>query len=111
MKIIYKKEISGITSDEKDSAEIVLNEYGDRLEKKLGDEIEIEIHVKTYGKIKTNEYEVSLRVSGLGTKSSSKHFFESNATERDFVRAVHSALKKLNAEIEHKLHVSDQGRR
>jgi len=111
MKVVYKKEISGITDDEKNASESAIMEYGEKIERKLGEEVEIEIHVKTYGKIKTNEYEVSLRVLCSGSKSCSRHFFESKASERDFSRAVHSALKKLDTEIEHRLHISDQGKR
>jgi hypothetical protein len=110
MKVVYKKEIMGITDDEKKSSELIINEYGEGIERKLGEEIELDVYVKTYGKIKTNEYEVNLRVLCSGNKSCSGHFFESNASERDFSRAVHSALKKLDTEIEHRLHISDNGK-
>ncbi len=111
MKVVYKKEIMGITDDEKNASEVVIKEYGNKIERRLGEEIEIEVYVKTYGKIKANEYEVNLKLMCSGSKSCSGHFFESNATERDFSKAVHFALKKLDTEIEHKLHVSDRGKR
>jgi len=111
VKIIYKKEIEGITHDELNSADLILKEYGEKIERKLGDEVEIEIYVKNYGKIKTNEYEVTLRVLCSGNNGCNRHFFASKTTERDFLKAVHAALNKLDAEIEHKLHVSDQGKR
>lgn len=109
--IIYKKDIDGITMDEKDSAEGILNEFGERVEKRLDDDVDIEVYVKNYGKIKTNEYEVSLRILCSGKRTCSKHFFEAKATERDFRKAVSSCIDKLNTEIEHKLHLSNQGRR
>jgi len=111
VEIIFKKEIEGITYDEKDSCNSLLIEHGGRIERKLGEDISIEVYVKNYGKIKTNEYEVNLRVLCSGKKSCSKHFFEAKGIERDFRSAVLSALKKLDVEIEHKLHLSDQGRK
>jgi hypothetical protein len=108
VKIIYKKEIPGIIGDEKEFIDNALNQFGELAEKKLKEELSIEVYVKNYGKTKTNEYEVSLRLSCSGSKSCSKYFFESNATERDFSKAVNSAIEKMNTEIEHKLHVSDR---
>jgi hypothetical protein len=108
VKIIYKKAISGISDDEKEFSDKILNDYGDRVEKKLGEDLTLEVYFKKYGKVKINEYEVSLRISCSGSNNCSKYFIESNATERDFGKAVHNALKKMDTEIEHKLHVSDQ---
>ena len=110
-KVIYKKAMVEISDDEKEFSNKILNDYSNRVEKKLGEDLTLEVYFKKYGKIKTNEYEVSLRLFCSGSNSCSKYFIEANATERDFGKAVHNALKKMDTEIEHKLHVSDRRKR
>jgi len=111
VEILYKKYVAGTDDDEKEFADRVLREYGERNEVKLKEEMVIEVYVKKFGKIKTNEYEVTLRLICSGNKTCSKYFFEAKASERDFGKAVHSALKKLDNEIEHKMHLMDQNKR
>jgi len=109
-KIIYKKEILGVTEDEKEFADNLIHEYCEKAEKTLGEDLTIEVYVKKYGKVKTNEYEVNLRLF-CSENNSSNLFIESNATERDYGKTVKSALKKMDTEMEHKLHVSDRRKR
>lgn len=109
--VIFKREIPEIYSSEREFVDGLLKDYGEKLERRLGTEVILEVVIKDYGKIKTNEVEVSIRIVCSGKSNCSNYFFEANAGERDLGKAIHSAILKLNVEIEHKLHLSDQGKR
>ncbi|VVB78217.1 Uncharacterised protein [uncultured archaeon] len=100
--------------DEKDKTEEVenlINKDCEKLERKIGEETSLEINIKKYGKVKTNEFEISARLFCFEKAKSSKQFFEANVTERDLVKGIRKIIEKLNTEIEHKMHLSDRRRK
>lgn len=109
--IQFKKELSEEHLNEKELVKKILLDYGNKLEKRLGEELTIEIHTKDHGKIKSNNVDVTLRILCSGSRTCSKHFFEANANDKNLLKAIHITLSRLNTEIEHKLRLSDQGKR
>jgi len=105
-----KLKILGLDEKEKDKIELVeslLTKEGEKLERKIGEEIFIEFIVKTYGKMKVNEFEIVVRVFCSEKTKCSKHFFEANVVDRDLIKGTHKILDKLDNEVEHKMHMSD----
>ncbi|MBS3079180.1 hypothetical protein J4218_03600 [Candidatus Pacearchaeota archaeon] len=111
VEIIFKREIPEAYAAERDFVESLLKEYGLKIERKLGEDISLEVVIKDYGKTKTNNVDVAIRIICSGKASCSRYFFEANSGDRDLGKAIHNSLTKLNTEIEHKLHLSDQGKR
>jgi len=111
VEIIFKREIPVAYAGEKDFVNGLLKDYGEKIERKLKEEVSLEVVIKDYGKIKTNQVEVAIRAICSGNANCSNHFFEANVGDRDLGKAIHAALTKLNTEMEHRLHLSDQGKR
>ena len=109
-----KTKLLGFDDIEKDKVgmiEEIINREGGKIEQKMGEEIFLEINVKKYGKVKVNEFEISLRLFCSEKTKCSKHFFEVNVTERDLIKGIHKILDKLDNEVEHRMHFSDQRKR
>jgi hypothetical protein len=106
-----KLKILGLEKEEAEVVNEILNREGLKIEAKMGEEIFLEVNIKKYGKVKTNEYEICLRLFCSEKTKCSKHFFETNVVERDLIKGIHKVLDKLENEVEHRLHLKDQNKR
>jgi len=106
IKIIHAKGVELLNEREKQLVNRLLNEYYGKIHRQLKNEVSFEVHIKTYQKEgKAKKFSINVRaVFGRAV-------FEANADDWDLARCVHKVMNKIMNEIEHKFHVSDQGRK
>lgn len=104
-KIIHATGTEKLTEKEKFLVNKLLNEYYERIQRQLKNQIFLECNIKeheTTGKIsKARKYSVHVKISGTKV-------FEADYADWDLARAVHKTMNKLMNEIEHKFHSSEQ---
>jgi len=94
-----------LIEDENDQERIkeLLNEYGPKIERMLDNDVVLEIHFKEYEKEGNRvKHSVSAKINYAN------NIFQASDFDWDLARVIHKVMKKLETEIEHKLHVSDQ---
>ena len=91
--------------DKKDF-EKLFNEYSVKIQRKLKNISSFAIHLKEYEKDGLRKkFSVPVRVVAP------TRIFEADAANWDFKRTLHKVFNKLEQEIEHKFHVSDEHKR
>ena len=94
--------------EEKDNLNFnkIIEEYSRKIERKLKNLNSIVVDLKEYKKLgNKKKFSIHVRIAD------SYKIFEADAADWDFKRTLHKVFNKLEKEIEHRFHVSDQGRR
>ncbi len=103
MQPIQIKGIDILTEQEKRLANKLLNEYFPKIERKIKNIISLKVHIKEYEKEgERKKYSINIKIIN------STDVFEANAYNWDFARTMHKVLKKIENEIENRLHSSEQ---
>lgn len=103
MKEIFIKGLEKLGKEDKFRAEELLNQYIFKIERMLKSEIELKIVLKEYEKDgNRKKYSISAKVL------SSENIFKAKDFDWNLPRLIHKVMNKLETEIEHKLHVSEQ---
>ena len=88
---------------DKERAQELLNEYGPKIERMLSNDVVMRVHFKEHEKEGNRvKHSISVRIEY------GNNLFQADDFDWDLARAIHKVMKKLENEIEHKLHVSDQ---
>ena len=91
------------SEDDRKRAEELLNEYGPKIERMLANDVVMRVHFKEYEKEGNRvKHSISAKVEFAN------NLFQADDSDWDLARTIHKVMKKLENEIEHKLHVSDQ---
>ncbi len=104
MKEVEIKGLELLDEKEQETAERVLKDYYPKIQRTVKTPLSLKVHIKEYkkeGKGKKYSINAEARFSGIKLLSSS-------SWDWDLARAIHKALIKLETEIEHKFHVSEQ---
>jgi ribosome-associated translation inhibitor RaiA len=105
VKISCGKGVESLDEYERGIIERLTIEYKAKLERHFENITSFDVHIKCFYKEGTvKRYAVGTRLIVPG------HSFETSADEYDLHDSVHKALTKLMNEIEHKMHLSNQGR-
>ncbi len=89
--------------DEKGKVKMLLNEYYSKIQRLIKNDLTLKIDLKEYKKEgKAKKYVINTEAILSGK------IFNSEGWSWDLERAVHRAMKKIETEIEHKYHVSEQ---
>ena len=110
IKIIHASGTSAITEKQKQLINRLLNEYYQKIQKQLKNEVFLEINIKLYEKAgkpatkpgKSNKFSIHIRID------SSAKTFEADYADWDLARTIHKVMNKIINEIEHNFHSSDQ---
>ncbi len=105
IKISCGKGAENLSDYDKNLINGLSKEYMNKIERHFGDVNLFEIRVKCFSKEgNVKRYLLDARVIVPG------YDFEASADERNLSIAVHKALKKIMNEVEHKTHLSNQGK-
>lgn len=89
---------------EKEAATRLLNEYIPKIERLLKKEFVLEVYFKEHEKDgKRKKYSIDAKAV-----SSTNVIFSVSGFDWDFARTLHKVMNKLQTEIEHRFHSSDQ---
>ena len=77
-------------------------EYSTKIERKLKNVESVRIHLKEYSPGGKTKFSISALVSYAGKS------MEADSSDWDLRRTFHKVFNKIEQEIEHKFHVSDQ---
>ncbi len=103
MKEVEIKGIEILDEKEKETADRILNDYFPKIQRAVKNPVSLKLHIKEYKKEgKGKKYSISLEAGFSGKKLSS------NSWDWDLARAIHKALIKIENEIEHRFHPSEQ---
>ncbi len=103
MEPIEIKGIDILTEEEKRLANKLLNEYYPKIQRQIKNIISLKVHIKEYKKEgRRKKYSINIKIIN------STDVFEANADDWDFARTMHKILKKIENEIENRLHSSEQ---
>ncbi|MFA5259192.1 MAG: hypothetical protein WC979_05485 [Candidatus Pacearchaeota archaeon] len=106
IKINYGKGSENLKEDEKDLVVSLFEEYFDKLEKHFKKIDLFEVHLKCHKKEgNVTRYLVETSIDFNNRK------FNAEVEDYKLSEAVHKNIKKLQNEIEHQLHLSDQKRK
>ncbi|MBT4376876.1 hypothetical protein HOD29_05885 [archaeon] len=106
MSIIQTKGFDLLGEKDKDYFDKLLNEYSVKIKRKLKNADTFVVCLKGYKmEGKKKKFSVQVRVAD------SYNVFEANASDWDFRRTLHKVFNKLETEVEHRFHVSDQHKR
>jgi|SRR3989344_1102447 len=94
-----------LTEKTKNEFQKIWEEYSKKIERKLKNVEDIKIHLKEYSKGGKAKFSVHLLASYSGKS------MEAEAVDWDLNRAFHKVFNKIEQEIEHLFHVSDQNKR
>ena len=101
-----KIEIKGIElldEEEKQIANKLFDGYYPKIERIAKNDLLLKVHIKEYDKDgKKSKYSINAEAIFSGKMLSSSSW------DYDLARAIHKSMKKLETEIEHKFHTSEQ---
>ncbi len=80
-------------------------EYSAKIERKLKNAESFRIHIKEYSPGGKTKFSIHMLVSYAGKS------IEADSSDWDLRRTFHKVFKKIEQEIEHKFHISDQHKR
>ena len=92
-----------LDKSEKEDIKRIANEYFTKIQRQLKNIESIIIHVKEYNK-EGNRKKFSLHIRAIAPT----RIFEADAFDWELHKAIHKAFEKLETELEHHLHTSDQ---
>jgi ribosome-associated translation inhibitor RaiA len=100
------KDGENLTQDEKDLVIKVSEEYSEKLKRYLKKIDLFEVHLKCHKKEgNVKRYILGIRVVSDGND------FDAEVEDYDLNEGIRKAMKKIQNEIEHRLHLSDQNKR
>ena len=88
---------------EKEDIKKLAEEYFIKIQRQLKNIESVVIHIKEYNK-EGNRKKFSIHIRAIAPE----HIFEADAADWDFKRTIHKVFKKLETELEHHFHGSDQ---
>ena len=92
-----------LTGSEKATANKLINEYYEKIQRELKNPTTLKVHIKEHNK-GGNRKKYSINAQAIIAKK----VFEANSFDWDLARTLHKVMKNIENEIEHKLHSSDQ---
>ncbi len=106
---MHKLQLNGLevlTPIEQKAVTSIAEKAADKFDRELNNDFLLKLTVKQSGAVKDNpdkkkKFSVKAELSG-------PIMFESSAEEWDLKKSVHSAIEKLDYEIEHKYHTTNQ---
>lgn len=103
MPLIQTKGFDILEEQDKIYFDKLVNEYSAKIKTKLKNADTFVIRLRGY-KVegRRKKFTIQVRIAD------SYKIFEANASDWDFRRTLHKVFKKLETEIEHRFHVSDQ---
>lgn len=94
--------IDTLTAEEKKVADKLLKEYLSKIQRLLGTDVTLKIDFKEYDKEgKNKKYSINFQAIFSGD------MINSSSWDWDLARAIHKGMTKIENEIEHKYHSSD----
>jgi ribosome-associated translation inhibitor RaiA len=88
---------------EKQLAEKLISDYYLKIKQLVRNDLSFGVHIKEYNtEGQKKKYAITIKASFAGKN------LESNADDWDFARTIHKAMKKLENEIEKRIHSSEQ---
>ncbi len=94
-----------LTPKTKEEFEKLWEEYSEKIERKLKNIESVRIHLKEYSHGGKTKFSVHALVNYAGKS------IEADSYDWDLRRTLHKLFNKIEQEIEHKFHVSDQHKR
>ena len=95
--------IENLNGKERKIATKLSNEYYSKIQRLIKTPLSLRIHIKEYEKEgKRKKYSINIEAVGSGKE------FDSSSWDWDFARAIHKAMIKIENEIEHRFHSSEQ---
>ena len=95
-----------LTEDEKEKVNQISQAYFDKISNHIKDIEEFEVHLKCHKKEgNTKRYVLGIRIVADGQD------FDSEVEDYNLNDGIKKAIVKIQNEIEHKIHKSDQGRK
>ena len=94
-----------LTEKTKEEFEKLWKEYSEKIERKLKNIESVRIHLKEYSPGGKTKFSVHALVNYAGKS------IEADSYDWDLRRTLHKLFNKIEQEIEHKFHVSDQHKR
>ncbi|MEK6840927.1 MAG: hypothetical protein AABX79_03160 [Nanoarchaeota archaeon] len=91
-----------LTQKTRDEFQKLWDEYSSKIERKLKNAESFRIHIKEYSPGGKTKFSIHMLVSYAGKS------IEADSSDWDLRRTFHKAFSKMEQEIEHKFHVSDQ---
>lgn len=106
IKISCGKDSKEIGDYEREIINRIAFEYYSKIERHFNEVTSFEVYLKCFEKNgNVKRYQVDVRVNVPGYR------FEASSDERDLHESLKYALEKIMAEIEHKIHISNQGKK
>tara|TARA_Y100000310_G_scaffold293646_1_gene323388 strand:- start:267 stop:602 length:336 start_codon:yes stop_codon:yes gene_type:complete len=103
MALISTKGFEVLEEQDKLDFDKLINEYAVKIERKVKNLDNFIIHLKEYKKLgNQKKFSIHVRIAD------SYKVFEADAADWDFKRTLHKVFNKLDSEIEHRFHTSDQ---
>jgi len=112
--IKFSGDFNFLSEEDKNFVVGVLKDFYSKVKRSLNNEVSFEVFVKDYKKNKASKndslsekkvkYSMHLKVVAPTA------IFEAEAVDWDLARTVHQLCKKIETEIEHRFHVSDQNK-
>ena len=94
-----------LTGKTRDDFQKLWEEYSEKVERRLKNVESVRIHLKEYSPGGKTKFSIHALVSYAGKS------MEAEASDWDLRRTFHRVFNKIEQEIEHKFHVSDQHKR
>lgn len=94
-----------LTENTKNEFQKLWEEYSNKIERKLKNTESVRIHLKEYSPGGKTKFSIHALVSYAGKS------IEADAYDWDLKRTFHKVFNKIEQEIEHTFHVSDQHKR
>ena len=105
MENIEIKGLENLDDKEKKIADKLFNEYYNKINRALKN-FKLKIHIKIYDKEgKSKKFSINIE------SFSSAGFFEGSFADWNLAKTIHNVFNKIETQIEHKLHISDQHKR
>lgn len=101
---IQKTGFELLSDDENKDLEKLFSRHFQKIEKKLKNISSFHVHLKEYKK-ESNRKKFSIH---LRIEAPTRRIFEADASGFDFKIVLHKLFKKINEELEHRFHLSNQ---
>ena len=93
-----------LTQKTRDEFQKIWDEYSAKIERKLKNAESFRVHIKEYSPGGKTKFSIHAVVDYAGKS------MEANASDWDLRRTFHKVFNKIEQEIEHRFHVSDQNK-
>jgi len=99
-----------LTEEQKSFANNLIAKEYEKISRQLKNEVILTIDIKENSKKKSDKDNKKVKYSISAQAKAPTLRFEASEADWDFNRTLHDVLRKLGKEIEHKFHVSEQGK-